>query len=89
MLPCSGILSGGLFDIGEQWPGEAKPESVFRHCVEAVNRYCAAPRCSVAVTRRGVLANSTLSVQSERVPATDTFHTAKRGEQNWGRERRF
>ena len=32
------------------------------------------------VNTQGLLGNSTLSTQIERVPATDPFHTAKRGE---------
>ena len=37
-------------------------------------------RCVETVNRRGdILSNSTLSTHIERVPATDPFHTAKRG----------
>ena len=43
-----------------------KPETVFRRCVEMINH-------------QDILPNSTLSSQIERVPATDPFHTAKRG----------
>ena len=43
-----------------------KPETVFRRCVEMINH-------------QNILPNSTLSSQIERVPATDPFHTAKRG----------
>ena len=57
-----------MFDISDTSLGaEVTPETVFRRCVETVNT-------------RGVLGNSTLSTQIERVPATDPFHTAKRGE---------
>ena len=65
------LIPGGLFDISDTSLGaEVTPEAVFRRCVETVNI-------------QGLLGNSTLSTQIERVPATDPFHTAKRGEQDY------
>ena len=61
------FILGGLFDISDQMLGEnVKPETVFRRCVETINSL-------------DILPNSTLSTQIERVPATDPFHTGKRG----------
>ena len=61
------FILGGLFDISDQMLAEnVKPETVFRRCVETINSL-------------NILPNSTLSTQIERVPATDPFHTGKRG----------
>ena len=64
------FVSGGLFDIRESSSVDSsvdvKQETVFRRCVDTVNSL-------------NILHNSTLSTQIERVPATDPFHTAKRG----------
>ena len=63
------FILGGLFDISDQMLAEnVKPETVFRRCVETINSL-------------DILPNSTLSTQIERVPATDPFHTGKRGSQ--------
>ena len=60
-------LLGGLFDISDQGSDETiAPEMVFRRCVDTINSL-------------DILPNSTLSTQIERVPATDPFHTGKRG----------
>ena len=60
-------ILGGLFDISDQTVAESvAPETVFRRCVETINGL-------------DLLPNSTLSTQIERVPATDSFHTGKRG----------
>ena len=65
------VSAGGLFDIRESSSVDSsvdiKQETVFRRCVDTVNSL-------------NILKNSTLSTQIERVPATDPFHTAKRGE---------